>query len=479
MAFCSTETFITRRNLLRNGSFGSWSLGTSTAPDGWKSTLTGGGSVSRQTELSGTGSGTGPYYARITNAASNVAELRQGYDAGASIGDLDAAAFWIKEHAEYLRGKTVRLTARVRCSSASRASIKITDQNGSTASTTHTGGGAWEQLQVTRTLPASGTFKLLLSVNTASGTAINVDVEDVFLEITNEEYFEDHPLDRIADALWGVGIQDFRLTATSATPVTTADVTGATSIYLSPYKGSRIALALDSAGSAFKVYALSEITKTLGTLSSGANYDVFCYPTSDTEAALELVAWTNDTTRATALVRTFGVWFKSGDLTRRYVGSLRTTSTTTTEDSEAKRFLFNADNRVPRVMRVVESTSTWNYTTDTYRAANNSTANRLQYIQGLSEEPISARVLCSAYNANTIPAAVGIGVDSTSADSSQIKTGVINAGGYSPLEAAYDGFPGVGFHYLQWLEKSTATGTTAWQGTANGVIAGISGRIAA
>ncbi len=38
---------------------------------------------------------------------------------------------------------------------------------------------------------------------------------------------------------------------------------------------------------------------------------------------LEALVWTNDTTRATALVRQDGVWSKTGALTRRYLGTVR------------------------------------------------------------------------------------------------------------------------------------------------------------
>lgn len=53
-----------------------------------------------------------------------------------------------------------------------------------------------------------------------------------------------------------------------------------------------------------------------------AVYDVFAYWNSG--IVLELVAWTNLTTRATALARQDGVLVKSGDPTRRYMGTIWT-----------------------------------------------------------------------------------------------------------------------------------------------------------
>jgi hypothetical protein len=50
-------------------------------------------------------------------------------------------------------------------------------------------------------------------------------------------------------------------------------------------------------------------------------YDVFAY-WDGSAIALEVLAWTNLTTRATALARQNGVLVKSGDATRRYIGTV-------------------------------------------------------------------------------------------------------------------------------------------------------------
>jgi len=65
---------------------------------------------------------------------------------------------------------------------------------------------------------------------------------------------------------------------------------------------------------------------------------------------LEFLVWTSDTARATAIAISSGVAYKTGDLTRRYVGSFRTTATNATEDSPLKRFVINYYNRVPRTL---------------------------------------------------------------------------------------------------------------------------------
>lgn len=262
-----------------------------------------------------------------------------------------------------------------------------------------------------------------------------------------------------------------RLTLTSGTAVTTADVTAATSIYFTPFNGQCVAL---YDGTRWRMYTFTELTLALGTLTSAKNYDVFLYDNAGT-LTLEALAWTNDTTRATALALQDGVYCKTGALTRRYLGTFRTTSTTTTEDSAGgtttqvggKRFLWNLYNRMRRRMVVFDGTDSWTYTTATWRAANASAGNRVEYVAGVADVAATATVQALvANNASGNNVAAGVGVDSTSANSAQtFGVGPVIAAA-SPAVAAYSGSPGVGYHFLQWLEYSQASGTTTWYGDA-------------
>ena len=257
-------------------------------------------------------------------------------------------------------------------------------------------------------------------------------------------------------------VNDFRLTLTTALSVTTADVTGATTIYLTPHVGNRIGL---HDGTRWRIYTTAELSLAIGTVTSGLPYDVFLYDNAGT-LTLYKIAWTNGTTRATALFRQDGTWLSTSSSTLRYVGTFYTTSTTTTEDSAAKRFLFNANNRVRRYMSDIDVTDSWTYTTDSWRAANNSSSNRLEYVCGLSEDAVGAEVRGRSVNAtNDVYQSVGVGVDSTTVNSAQIFGQYVKAGIWTGHGANYRGVPsGVGFHYLQWLERSGAAGTTTWYG---------------
>lgn len=273
------------------------------------------------------------------------------------------------------------------------------------------------------------------------------------------------------------GINDFRLTLTSGSPVTTSDVTGATTIYCTPYKGNKIAL---YDGSNWNIRTSSQFSLALGTLTSGLPYDVFCYDNSGTPT-LEFTAWTNDTTRATALTYQDGVLVKTGATTRRYLGTFYTTSTTATEDSYAKRNLWNYYNRVARPMKVVEATASWVYTTDTWRQARATATNQLEFVLGVSEDTVRVDVSgMSGNSGGTVNMAVGIGIDSTSTNSatvnqsSQSLSGTANGGNCG---AIYCSFVAAGRHTAVWLERSTASGTTTWYGTNDNGISGITGSI--
>lgn len=276
---------------------------------------------------------------------------------------------------------------------------------------------------------------------------------------------------------------DFRLTLTTGVPVTITDVTGATTIYASPYGGTSIGL---YDGTNWHVRTSAEFSLALGTLTSGKPYDVFCYDNSGVPT-LESLVWTSDTARATALTLQNGVLVKSGATTRRYLGTFYTTSTTQTEDSIANRYLWNYYKRADREMFVHDTTDTWNYTTSTTRQANGATSNQLNFLIGYSEDAVTAQLLAAALNTNAgVILWAGIGLDSTTTPGGlQFATQVYSTGAnyIVGLSAFYTGYPGVGKHSLMWLESSGATGTTTWYGDGgntsgnNAPFTGIMGRI--
>lgn len=336
-----------------------------------------------------------------------------------------------------------------------------------TGTTTATGFAAASQAGAQRTLLCAAAAPFTASANMlidgyASGstfTATAGDTVDVIAVTTTQ--FRLKPRLYSGNAIIAaIALCDFRLTLTTGTAVTTADVTAVATIYFSPYKGNRIAL---YDGTNWNVRTSAEMSIAVPAVASKM-HDVFCYDNAGVPT-LEVLAWTNDTTRATALTLQNGVLVKTGVTTRRYVGSFRTTAANLASDAMANRWLWNYYNRVLRPMRVLETTDTWVYTTATVRQANGSAANQLDFVIGYSEDSVQAEIRAGCLSSATY-IAVAVGLDTTSAFTSGGLIGASSelADGAVWLTASWKGFPGVGRHVLSWNEYSAAVGTSTWRG---------------
>lgn len=266
------------------------------------------------------------------------------------------------------------------------------------------------------------------------------------------------------------GINDFRLTLTTGVPVTSTDVTAATTIYLTPYKGNRIDL-LDSGGLPTRLVS-AEVSIAVPATTTQM-YDIFAF-NSGGVPTLELLAWTNDTTRATALVLINGILTKTGNSTRRYLGSFRTTGVSgQTTDAMANRYLWNYYNRAVRLLRRIESTANWAYVTATVRQANAAVGNQIDIVNGIADSTIviALHAMCSTTVAGV---QCGIGEDVTNAFSTNQVGGYINlVNGITAGAATLNTMPAVGRHFYAWLEKGNGTDGT-WYG-ANSTTLGQSG----
>lgn len=268
-----------------------------------------------------------------------------------------------------------------------------------------------------------------------------------------------------------------RLTLTTAVAVTTSDVTGASTVYYTSDRGGVVPI---SDGTTCNVIKFSEISIALSSLTSGANYDVFVKNVSGT-ATLELSAvWTNDTTRADAIARDTicsGLLVKSSAHTRTLLGTLRTTGTSTTEDSLAKRFVSNLpDASRPRDLLVTDATSSWTYATNTWRAARGQTSNAFEFVT-MDARRVEADVMVDVQGGG-VGFASGVGIDSTSANSAQRRGVAAGTGFYFPSLASYAGYPGLGYHKLTWLEIAYSGVTVTAYGAPDAAqAAGMAGRI--
>lgn len=259
---------------------------------------------------------------------------------------------------------------------------------------------------------------------------------------------------------------DGRLTTLSGTAVPTADQAAATTVYFTPYKGNLITLYSDSL---WKLYQFSELSLPLGTLVNNRNYDVFVYANaSDTPALERSAAWTNNTTRSQALALQDGVYVKASDPTRRYLGTVRSVSTTQTRDSSVQRYVWNHCNRVPRKLADFDVTNTW-ATTSTWRQVRALAANRVEVVVGLADSLVHLTMLQLASNtATSVSVATGVGVDSTTVNAAQLFGGFKNPTIATSYQAEFYSYPSVGYHALNWLESSDGTNSVTFIGD-NGI----------
>jgi hypothetical protein len=252
-------------------------------------------------------------------------------------------------------------------------------------------------------------------------------------------------------------VPGLRLSLTTVTPVTTSDVTGATTLYYTPYTSGSINL---FNGTVWTPYTTGEVSLALGTLTNNTNYDVFA--TYSSGVVLHILAWSSDTARATALVRQNGAWVLSGTTSYLYIGTFRTTATTTTEDSIANRYVYNWYNKTPRKLKVISSVNSWVYGTAAYRQADGSTANQYNYVAGDpgGADALTTRVVAVvSSNGGTLNASLGVGIDSTTVNSADLYGDNIVSANVVQLQGVYDGYPGIGKHTIAWLEYASGTST--------------------
>lgn len=286
-----------------------------------------------------------------------------------------------------------------------------------------------------------------------------------------------------------------RLTLTTAVPVLVSDVTGATTVYYTPYKHNYARL---YNGSSWQVVQFSEVSQTLADATKSpaaaavsSNYDMFLWNDAGTLRCTRGPAWTSGTARGTGagtteLERVDGTYVNKIAITNGpgaqrglYVGTISTNATGANGElammfapaaaagGSANRLdVWNMYNRVTVASICRASDNTWAYTLATFRAANASNSNRITVVCGLNEDAVTVIYSQVSTQSGNNLRKIGIGLDSTSAfvgtpGSMQIDTTQLH------LFAHYFGLVGLGSHFLQELEWSTAAGTTTWFGDNN------------
>ena len=157
------------------------------------------------------------------------------------------------------------------------------------------------------------------------------------------------------------GFNDFRLSLTSGAFLPTADVSGSTTIYYVPrgadFNSSAVGrLSIPTYNGQLINVSSPQISMALSGLTTSTCYDLFVYWSNNGLTFDPPLAWSSSgagtSTRATALSSLNGIYVKSTDTSRMYVGSFLASGSNTCYDTgggasvSAYRYLFNAYNQV-------------------------------------------------------------------------------------------------------------------------------------
>ena len=232
-----------------------------------------------------------------------------------------------------------------------------------------------------------------------------------------------------------------RLTLTSGVPVLTADVVNAGTVYYTPYNGNLVPVFV---GPSWQNVTFIEIGLALNATfqTTGNLYDVFLYNNAGVVTIVAGPAWSSGTSRGvgagtTQIQMLNGIWVNTVSMTAHngantftvpalqgtYLGTIYCNANAAVTmnflpasvagGSNNIMGLFNAYNqkRVSSIER--DSTSAYTYTSNVVRIADNSNSNRVTFVDGLQQSPISvayqSRTGLVVNGASTF---IGIGVDS-------------------------------------------------------------------
>jgi hypothetical protein len=296
-----------------------------------------------------------------------------------------------------------------------------------------------------------------------------------------------------------ISLPQNRLSLTSGVSVTTSDVAGATSVFLiAGQSATSNGTTLTSDTSAQLTLALDSNSGHTGYHQSGKNFDVFRINDSGTIRIGTGPAWTSDTARGSGAGTTelttlgnTGIFVNANSILIRfgsvsgntvtipasqalYLGSFRTTADGQTEDSQARRFLYNNFNVAQRTLLRNESAVSWTVAkaaspgASGYSQANANTANKVEVLAGLTGGAISLNAAGQwTSSASGFEYLVGIGLNSTTVSShttsQEAQSSAVSR--YSTL-ASYNGYLSLGYQPFNWLEQNFSdTGTATSFGT--------------
>jgi hypothetical protein len=288
-----------------------------------------------------------------------------------------------------------------------------------------------------------------------------------------------------------------RLTLVAGTPIMNASSSGNMAHRFTPHLGKH-APVYDGTGFVMVdlggelTQATTDATKSPAAVAANSVYDVFVWLDGATPRATRGPAWTSATARGagagTSELEHFGgFWVNkaaiaNGPVARRglYVGSFRsnaaaqldwTLNTSGAGGVESKLHVWNLYNPVHMTSTVTDTNGSWTSTFNGFEAldvgAAGGVGNRCSVLRGLDILPDMVDLRVPVFAAAGSNGGVGIGLDSVTANAAQILSNITMSSQFIiPPSAVYAGFPGLGFHFFQALQRPSVSGAvTTFGGT--------------
>jgi hypothetical protein len=287
-----------------------------------------------------------------------------------------------------------------------------------------------------------------------------------------------------------------RLTLVSNTPVMTSDVTGAsaTTVYYTPYVSNL--MPYNTGAGVFTNSSFTQMSLPLNSTyqTAGNIYDIFEFRgvicTGPAWSGTNPLTSRGSGAGTTELTQSNGLWVNAYNIvcsnastptynaqTCLYLGSIYMTANGETSmvfnpsaaagGSANVLGLYNAYNRVTLTSTSSDSTSSWTYSTGTWRPENNSTSNSVTFLDGLQQSSVrSTYTIDSTVSSVGVFAGIGVDLDYTSGASPVKPIGFSDSTSINML-TAYGWFtPQLGLHSVQAVEYGGGSTVTF---AANGV----------
>ncbi|MBY5804070.1 hypothetical protein HFN52_10720 [Rhizobium leguminosarum] len=203
---------------------------------------------------------------------------------------------------------------------------------------------------------------------------------------------------------------------------------------------------------------------------AGKSYDVFL--TAD--GLVIGPEWTNGVTRSLQVQKDGDALVNADSFSgidegaAELVGGFRCHADGLTRSTKQSRLVWSLRDAILLPVCRIDTTASWSYSAAAWRQANGNVQNQIEVFCGVSGRMVD--VTASAYMIGGTPAVVagfvGIGIDTSIADSSQVKNPAAAANTFPvlPAWARYVGYVGIGYHELRWLERGIGGSAQSWTG---------------